>query len=81
MSIRKEKEKLKPDERNQIVRALSLFTHIGLTMAICIGGCLWFGVFFDNTFGTRPVFLLVFMAIGITSAFWSVYKIVTKMMK
>jgi len=81
MSIRKEKEKLKPGERSQIVRALSLFTHIGLTMAICIGGCLWFGVFLDNTFETRPVFLLVFMVLGIASAFWSVYKIVTKTIK
>ncbi|MCL2673842.1 MAG: AtpZ/AtpI family protein [Defluviitaleaceae bacterium] len=81
MSIRNEKEKLKPGERSQIMNALSLFTHIGLTMAICIGGCIWFGRFLDNTFDTGPIFILVFALVGIVSAFWTVYKIVIKTIK
>jgi len=81
MSTRNEKGKLKPGERGQLMNALSLFTHIGLTMAICIGGCIWFGRFLDNTFGTSPLFILIFAVFGIVSAFWTVYKIVTKTIK
>ena len=72
---------LKPDERRQIMNALAMFTHIGLTMAVCIGGCIWFGLFLDNMFGTRPVFLLIFIILGMASAFWAVYKMVIKVMK
>ena len=81
MSVRKDKEKLKPSERSDIMSALSLFTHIGLTMAICIVGSTFFGIFLDNRLGTGPLFLFVFIAFGVVSAFWSAYKLIIKQMK
>ena len=81
MSVRKDKEKLKPGERNEIMGALGLFAHIGLTIVICIGGCIWLGIFLDNLLGTGNVFMFVFIALGVASAFWSAYKIIIKTMK
>ncbi|MCL2617797.1 MAG: AtpZ/AtpI family protein [Defluviitaleaceae bacterium] len=81
MSVRKEKEKLRPGERGEIMGALSLFTHIGLTMLICIAGCTFVGIFLDNRLGTGPVLMFVFILLGIASAFWSAYKIIIKTMK
>ena len=81
MSVRKDKEKLKPGERNEIMVALALFTHIGMTMVVCILGCILLGVFLDNLLGTGRVFTIVFILLGVASAFWSVYKIIMKTMK
>ena len=81
MGVRKNKEKLKPGERNDIVAALGLFTHIGLTMMICIGGCIFVGISLDNVLGTGNVFMFVFILLGVASAFWSAYKIIVKTMK
>ena len=81
MSVRKDKEKLKPGERNEILAALALFSHIGITMMVCILGCILLGVFLDNSLGTGRVFTIVFILLGVASAFWSVYKIIMKTMK
>ena len=81
MSLRKDQEKLKQGERSEIMSALSLFTHIGLTMVICIIGCIFLGIFLDNRLGTGRVFMFIFLALGVASAFWSAYKMIMKSMK
>ncbi|MCL2853551.1 MAG: AtpZ/AtpI family protein [Defluviitaleaceae bacterium] len=81
MSVRKDKEKLKPGERNEIMSALGLFTHIGLTMVICIIGCIFIGIFLDNLLDTGSLFMFIFIVLGVASAFWSAYKIIIKSMK
>ena len=81
MSVRKEKEKLKHGERSEIMAAMALFTHIGLTMVVCIVGCIWLGIFLDDLLGTGPVLLFVFIALGVASAFWSAYKLIIKSIK
>ncbi len=73
--------KIKPSERKDIMNALGLFTHIGLTMTIAITGSLLFGKWVDDKLQTSPLFLVVFILLGMSSAIYILYKIVIKYMK
>ena len=75
------KFKLSPSDRREMARAAGLLTHIGLTMAICIGGCILVGNWLDRVFDTSPVFLLIFIFLGSASALLSLYKIVMNAIK
>lgn len=53
---------------------LSLISQIGIMILIPIVGCLFIGKFIDSKLNTSPVFLLIFIVLGIGGAFMSVYK-------
>jgi F0F1-type ATP synthase assembly protein I len=72
---------VKEKEKREIQSALGLLTHIGLTMTICIVGCLFLGKFLDEKFGTAPWLMLVFILLGVASALYSLFKIVHKNIK
>lgn len=58
----------------QIAQMLSLITQVGLMMIIPILGCTFLGKFIDEKFNTNPIFLLIFLVLGIGGAFVGVYK-------
>ncbi len=41
---------------------------------ICVFGCLFVGIYLDKKLHTSPIFALIFIAIGIGSAFSGVYR-------
>nr|WP_278245008.1 AtpZ/AtpI family protein [[Clostridium] dakarense] len=53
---------------------LSLLTQVGLMILIPILGCAFIGQFIDSKLNTSPIFLLIFIILGIGGAFMSVYK-------
>lgn len=53
---------------------LSLITQIGLTVIFSILISLLIGVWLDKLFGTKGIFLLVFLIIGIAGGFYNSYK-------
>lgn len=58
----------------EISKMLSLISQVGLMMLIPILGCGYIGKVIDEKFNTSPVFLLIFLILGIGGAFVGVYK-------
>ena len=60
----------------QIAQALSLLSQLSIMMLVSIFGCFFIGIFIDTKLNTRPIFMLIFLILGIGGAFMSVYKTV-----
>lgn len=60
----------------QIAQMLSLISQLGIMMVVSIFGCFFVGKFIDNKLNTSPIFMLIFLALGVGGAFMSVYKTV-----
>jgi len=65
--------KLTKEERRRIFRAASLLTQLAVGTIICIALSVFVGLFLDNQFGTSPIFILIFVFIGIIAAFKFMY--------
>ena len=61
---------------SQIAQMLSLITQLGIMMLVSIFGCFFIGKFIDNKLNTSPIFMLIFLVLGVGGAFMSVYKTV-----
>lgn len=57
----------------KVVKGLSLISQMGLLMVIPIFGCLFLGRYLDEWLGTDPLFLLVFIVLGVLSSFRNLY--------
>ena len=64
-----------------MAKALTLVTQLGISMFVPIFLCLFIGLWLDKTFGTSPVFLLLFILIGIYSGFRGVYNLTRSFFK
>lgn len=60
----------------QIAQMLSLISQLGIMMLVSIFGCFFIGKYIDNKLNTSPIFMLVFLVLGVGGAFMSVYKTV-----
>ena len=60
----------------EIFKSLALLTEIGLVLVICIGGGLLLGVHLDSKLGTKALFTIALLLVGIGSGFWTVYRMV-----
>lgn len=60
----------------QIAQMLSLISQLGIMMVVSIFGCFFIGKFIDNKLNTSPIFMLIFLVLGVGGAFMSVYKTV-----
>jgi ATP synthase protein I len=49
---------------------------IELFAGVMVGAII--GYFFDEVFGTMPIFLIIFIILGAFAGFWNVYKVVSK---
>jgi ATP synthase protein I len=65
--------KLSKEERNRILRAAALVTQLAVGMAVCVGVGVFIGILLDNWLGTNPVFILIFVFVGIIAAFKFMY--------
>lgn len=68
-----DKRKLSNKEKREIGRAYTLITQIGIQMIVTILICLFAGKKLDEFFGVAPLFILVFLLLGILSCFKSIY--------
>ena len=75
-------EKSKPNDGNkqpnEFGKALSMLSHIGVTIIVCIAVGLAAGYFLDKFLGTTPWLLLVFTLLGIAAAFKSIFDFAKK---
>ena len=60
----------------QIAQALSLLSQLSIMMLTSIFGCFFIGKYIDNKLNTSPIFMLIFLVLGVGGAFMSVYKTV-----
>lgn len=58
---------------SKTIKCLSLISQMGLLMAIPIFGCLFLGNYLDHLLGTGPFLLLIFVILGVLSAFRNLY--------
>jgi F0F1-type ATP synthase assembly protein I len=57
---------------------LYLLTTIGTQIVVSVFIGLGIGIFVDNLFGTKPVFLFIFLFFGIAAGFLNLFKVVKK---
>ena len=63
-----------------IFKQLALVTQIGLLMAIPIFFSIFIGYWLDNKFDTSPLFLVIFILVGVYAAFRNLFVTVLKKM-
>ena len=62
----------------EFIKALSLVSQIGLSMAACIFVGVLLGLFLDSVFNTSPWLVLIFSLLGIGAAFKTLFGMVPK---
>ncbi len=65
---------MKEKNKREITSALTMVTQIGLNMVFIIGICVFIGRFIDSKLGTTPLFLFVFIILGMITAFYNMYQ-------
>lgn len=60
-----------PQDRSQLWRYIAVATSFGFTVLASIGVCYWLGTLVDARFGTRPIFALAGILVGVGAAFYS----------
>lgn len=61
------------------LRYMALIGHLGLVMVIAVGATLYIGMLIDRQFGTKAVFTIIFVFIGISGGFLGVYRAICSM--
>jgi ATP synthase protein I len=70
--LKKPRENGKKQGR-ELLRALSFFSQIGITMAACVLIGVFLGRFLDNLLGTSPWLLLLFSILGAVAALKAIF--------
>jgi len=74
-------EKNNKNSKSELVVALSLVTHLGVIMFITIGISLAIGYFLDIWLHTTPIFIIIFIFIGLGASIRNMYIMLTKSFK
>ncbi|MGH2470686.1 MAG: AtpZ/AtpI family protein [Chloroflexota bacterium] len=62
------------DEQRSLMQALALFGQLGLSIALPLGAFTYLGYLGDQKLGTGNVLLLLGLAIGAITAFYTLYR-------
>lgn len=58
--------------------SLTIVMQIGLTMAGCIVFCFFIGLYLDKWFGTKGIFVTIFIILGVLGGAVTVYRQILK---
>lgn len=67
------KKNLTKNDKINVSRAYSLITTLAINIVIIMGSMFFIGVFLDKKIGTSPLFLFVFLLIGMGASFRNLY--------
>ncbi len=67
------KKKLTKLDKTSVSRAYSLLTTLALNLVVIIVSMFFIGVFLDKKLGTSPLFLFIFLLIGMGASFRNLY--------
>lgn len=73
-----EKNYKKDESFGQVIRYLSLVSHIGITMIVAIGICFAAGFYLENRFHKNGMILTASIILGVISGFFNVYNLLKK---
>ncbi|MBN2829693.1 MAG: AtpZ/AtpI family protein [Candidatus Cloacimonetes bacterium] len=62
----------------EVTKYLTLLGQTGLTMIISIIMGLLFGLWLDSKFESQPLFLAIFILLGVAGGFLGVYKLIVR---
>ena len=65
-------------KKNNPLGNLALISHIGIAMTLPIILGLYLGRWIDDKFNSQPLFLFVFIILGVITAFVNLFRIATK---
>ncbi len=60
-------------ETKKLAIQLAYASSVGIAMVLAIFGCLFLGVWMDGKLGTKPVFTLILLLIGVAAGFRNLY--------
>jgi len=63
----------KKKERSEFAQAVTFFSQIAITMAVCVFIGVFLGNFLDRLLGTSPWLLIIFSLLGIGASFKSLF--------
>ena len=72
---------LEPNNNFRFLKALSLVAQLGLSMAIPIILCLFIGKWLESLINTSPILMIIFILIGVASAFRNLYILINRVIK
>lgn len=58
--------------------AIALISQLGISMCVPIFLCVMVGIFLDNKTGLSPLFLMIFIILGVGSAFRNLFYMTSK---
>ncbi|MDE6182106.1 MAG: AtpZ/AtpI family protein [Eubacteriales bacterium] len=64
--------------KNNFAKAFSLLSQVGINMIIPIILCVFIGKWIDEKLNTDPLFLIIFIILGVLSSFRNLYVLVIK---
>ncbi|MFW6297797.1 MAG: AtpZ/AtpI family protein [Desulfosalsimonas sp.] len=65
-------------ETRQIFKDLGYYSHLGFSIALAIFIGLFIGLWIDKVLGTGPVFMFIFLILGIAAGFNNIYRAVKR---
>lgn len=68
----------KKKENMKIISSLAIYSQLGVSMVMCVVVGFIVGQFLDKIFSTSPVFLIIFIIIGIIASYRTLFKILKK---
>ena len=71
--------KITNQQRREILRALSMFSQVGISLVVCVLMGVLLGRFLDSLLGTTPWLLLLFAFFGAGAAFKFMYDLSKRM--
>lgn len=63
------------------VPALGLINQVAISMLVPIFGCVFVGIFLDDLTGKAPLWLVIFILLGVGAAFRNLFYIILKEQK
>lgn len=67
--------------KNNWVPALGLLNQVAISMLVPIFGCVFVGIFLDKVTGLEPLWLVIFILLGVGAAFRNLFYIILKEQK
>lgn len=63
----------------RIAESFAMISQVGITFVLYVVGSVVAGNFIDDKLSTSPLFLIVFIVVGIIAAFYNIFKMLMKL--
>ena len=79
-NVKENKEQERREKAKLLGPTMLLVTQLGLTMAGSIFFCLFIGFYLDKWLNTKPIFIIIFIILGVAGGGYTVYRQVMEAM-